>query len=209
MKFKRLAAVMAAMMISCTSMSALTVQVSAAEEGVLYSQSQESNVTTEGWVYIGEDTYYIRADGSFKTGWLTTRSNSRYFFGKDGRMVENKWVKYENGDKYFCGKDGRMLRSKWLTLANGDLRYFTSDGTMAYNEIIKIDGAKFSFDKNGDVIKIVPKQTVYISQSTGVYHNDAYCSDDKCYKTTLTDIKNKDVVKCSKCVDDYSEYLKK
>ena len=204
MKMKRLAAIMAAVMMSCTTVSAMSVSASAAtrEEVVVISTIEDDefdNVKLEGWVYVGEDTYYMLPNGKFKTGWMTTKSDSKYYFDKSGKMVTEKWLKYKDGRKYYFGKDGKMYSSKWLILENGQKRYFRESGKLAVSCTLKIDGAKYTFNKNGKITKMIPRQDVFVSKSTGVYHYDEDCAGN-CYETTLSQIKGKGFAKCRDCV---------
>lgn len=203
MKMKRLAAIMAAAMMACSMICASSVTASAATEEVVIAIDEEErseNIRTEGWVYVGEDTYYILPDGSFKTGWMTTKTDSKYYFGKTGKMVVNKWVTFKNGNKYYFGDNGKMYSSKWLILENGQKRYFRESGKLATSCTLKIDGHTFKFDKKGKVTKIVPRQDVYVAADTGVYHYDEDCCGDTCYSTTLAQIKDKGFTKCKDCV---------
>jgi len=200
-------AVLAAAMMSCTMMTATAVTVSAEDSTDVYvydyEQDEDKYVQEEGWVYVGTDTYYLMNNGEFKTGWLETKSDSRYYFDKTGKMCRSKWIKYKSGAKYYVGQNGKMYRCKWLTLDNGSKRYFKSNGRLATSCTLNIEGVKYTFNSKGVVTKIVPKQTVYIARTGNIYHNDSDCSGSTCYTTRLSQLKGKGFKACEHCVTLY------
>ena len=199
MKLKRSMAVIAAAIMACSMCGSVTVSAASKDTGRVYSD--EAYVVDEGWVYVGDDTYYIQADGSFKTGWLESNTGNRYYFGSDGKMIKSQWLKFKNGAKYYFAANGKMYSDKWLELANGARRYFKTNGRMAVNCKLKIDGAIYTFDSKGNVTKKIPRQDIYVSRTNGIYHYDHNCDDDVCYETTLSTIKGKGIRACPDCVD--------
>ena len=55
-----------------------------------------------GWADIGEDWYYLSADGSIYTGWLA----GKYFMSEDGVMVKGSQV--IDGVAYEFDENGRL-----------------------------------------------------------------------------------------------------
>lgn len=55
-------------------------------DGKLYYFDENGLMQSGGWITVGEDKYYLNADGSAATGWVTL-SEGKFFFHEDGRLL--------------------------------------------------------------------------------------------------------------------------
>lgn len=70
--------------------------------------SSMGSVVSAEWVKKDNDYYYLNSDGSYKTGWIETKSGDYYYCLKSGKMAKNCSVKI-NGVTYKFGSDGKAL----------------------------------------------------------------------------------------------------
>jgi len=174
MKLKRLAAIVLSI---CT---ALTMSITASAEwfwsdgGYKYRYAN-GDIADEGWLHIGANTYYIQEDGTMKTGWIETKSGSKYYCRSDGKLLKNTWAKGNNGAVYYFGVNGRMYQNEWLVKNSTTKYYFGPNGKMwrdrwihtssdswyyvfnsgkaAISRTLYFSGIPYSFDKNGRLIR--------------------------------------------------------
>ena len=153
MKTSKIAAIAAAVLMAMST--AATVSADEwVKSGNGYAYQYTDGTTAEkGWLKIGNDNYYITADGTRQTGWLKTKTA-----------------------KYYFGKDGKMYKSRWLTLKSGDKYYLQSNGKAATG-VVKVDGTAYKFDKNGICLGKNHKFT--LDKKTKCLHGDPKCSAAK------------------------------
>ena len=109
---------------------------------------QPDNTTKGRWVNRNGHRYFYDENGKMKTGWLTYKNN-RYYFNKNGKM-KTGWLTYKK-HRYYFNKNGKM-KTGWLTYK--DNRYYLKkNGKMASAETLTINGKKYTFAKNGKLIK--------------------------------------------------------
>ncbi len=144
---KRIAAVLAAAVMSCTAVAPLSV--SAAKE-------KPSRRTTA-------------SDSTGKTGF--SKSDGKYYYYKDGKLVKNSFIKYNEKYYYFLS-DGQMATS-WVKI-NGTYYRFGTDGIM-YTGWKKIDEKWYYFGTDGKMrtgtVTIGEKN--YTFSSAGVWDGKA------------------------------------
>lgn len=94
------------------------------------------NPVKSSWV----QNYYLQADGTMATGWLTY-NNNWYYLGSDG-AVKIGWQSI-NGICYFFDSQGKMVTG-WVKDTNGKYYYLNSNGSMARSTTI--NGYKLGAD---------------------------------------------------------------
>ena len=116
------------------------------------------------WCYIGADGYcvtdkwvkdsigwvYLGSDGRMVTNAWVRDSVGWCFVGADGYCVTNKWVKDSTGWCYI-GADGRMMTNAWVRDSKGWC-YLDANGYCLVDTTATINGVKYTFDKNGNMI---------------------------------------------------------
>ena len=133
-------------------------------EGVLVTPSSENEP-----IIISDTPYYLKKDGSIKTGWQTTGGIRRYFDPETGKAVygwlgylgklyyvDKEFGKY-TGDKsvkgviYRFGENGILQTGiqAFDTDEGTDYYYYYVDGTMAVDELIRKESDYYYFDING------------------------------------------------------------
>ncbi len=103
--------------------------------------------------------YYFDAEGKMLTGWVDETSYENTV-DEDGNFNNSSTVK----TVVYCNEDGQRLESQWLYLAPFDMDpedayeddfvdyYAGSDGNLYNNAQKTIDGFKYFFDVDGEVI---------------------------------------------------------
>lgn len=159
---KKILALAAASIMAVTS---LTATVSADEwvktdKGYVYTYDNGSKAAS-GWLKIGDDIYYIKADGTRKTGWLSTKSGDKYYLNQDGLLQTNKWLTLNDGTKYYLKSNGKVAKSCTLTIGS----------------------AKYSFNENGEIIYDSSKISLNMSLSSfkKALNTDILSEDDGFY----------------------------
>lgn len=97
------------------------------------------------WQKIDDKWYYFNANGYIYTGWHQI-NGVWYYFKSSGEMAENEWC---NG--YWLSKGGAwsyQSTGKWKHNSTG-WWYEDTNGWYAKNESIKINGVKYTFNKDG------------------------------------------------------------
>ena len=88
-------------------------------------------------VKTGNDTYYVKADGTPATGWVTTGGH-KYYFGKNFKAYKGRHK--VGGTTYYFGSDGKLISQ------GADL---TVSSECAY--LYDMTAKKVLYDKNGDM----------------------------------------------------------
>ena len=106
--------------------------------GVWRYNDATGNAVKNSWI----QNYYVQADGSMATGWLSN-NGGWYYLGTDGAKKIG-WQTV-NGVWYYLDSsvDGKM-KIGWMKDTNGKYYYLNSDGSMAHN--ITIQGYKLGSD---------------------------------------------------------------
>ena len=104
------------------------------EEEEWYYLDKTTGAMKKGWFEDGDSWYYLNASGKMVTGWQTV-GGERYYMNSDG-VMQTGWL--EMGDKSY---------------------YLQSSGAMATG-IITIDGVKFKFSDNGELIGSISEEGV-------------------------------------------------
>lgn len=84
--------------------------------------------------------YYLQADGTMATGWL---SNNRYWYYLDYSGARQYGWLNNNGEWYYLDSMG-IMKTGWIKDLTGKYYYLNSDGAMVKNKII--DGYKLGAD---------------------------------------------------------------
>ena len=98
------------------------------------------------WKKAGGKWYFIKTNGKKQTGWKKIAGTWYYFNPKTGVMASSEYI-----DGYYLSKDGAWkykARASWKKNKKG-WYYSDTKGWYAKNQTMKIDGKKYTFDKNG------------------------------------------------------------
>ena len=68
-----------------------------------------------------------------------------------------------DGKTYFTGEDG-IFRTGWQVI-NGQDYYYAENGEVTKNQIVEIEGTKYAFDENGNLIKNAEKDGYKIDEN--------------------------------------------
>lgn len=117
--------------------------------GFTYYFDSDGYVHT-GWLYLGKDTYFFRANGSMvQKAWI-----GDYYFQKDGKMAVNQWIGGKKTGKY-VGSTGRWIQGynpkikpRFIKNAKG-IRYRSSNGSYLKKTWECIKGRWYYFYSNG------------------------------------------------------------
>ena len=85
----------------------------------------------------------------------------KYFFGEDGKMATGQFD--VDGKTYFTQEDG-TFRTGWQEI-NGQRLYYAENGEVTKNQIVEIEGVKYAFDENGNLIKNAEKDGYKIDEN--------------------------------------------
>ncbi len=108
----------------------------------------EDGVLQTGMVKIGKSTYFFKRNGKIgKHGMMVkkkfvTWKGSRYYFGKNGKMVTNRWI-----SKYYLGEDGKKL----VSTVTPDNYWVDKNGKKVKRlkgGLVKLEGKYYYWDKN-------------------------------------------------------------
>ena len=124
-------------------------------DGAWYYFGNEKNGAMQvGWQIVDHEYYYIVDSGVMQTYWRKIDGNY-YFFGANGSM-RTGWQKIW-GKWYYLDENG-VMQTGWLEM--GDKSYYLqSSGAMATG-ILTIDGVKFKFSDNGELIGSISEEGV-------------------------------------------------
>ena len=137
---------------------------------------------TESWVSGVQGKYYLLKNGKMaKKRWVTDSEGIKSYVGADGRQIPNYNKKVKSGMKKtakgtrFLQADGSYAASQWLCYKgswyyfyrNGYMakssfigkRYVGRTGKMIVNRTMTIGKYRYTFDKDGEIIKKVRKST--------------------------------------------------
>ena len=108
-----------------------------------------------GWQKVKEEWYYLdKTTGAMKKGWFED-GDSWYYLNASGKMVTG-WQTV-GVERYYMNSDG-VMQTGWLEM--GDKSYYLqSSGAMATG-ILTIDGVKFKFSDNGELIGSISEEGV-------------------------------------------------
>lgn len=123
------------------------------DENGWWYQNDEGNRAESGWLYVGDNTYYLDEDGYRLSGWQLI-ADSYYYFGKadDGAMktgwqklgkrwfymdkqgvMQTGWKKLGNTYYYFGKADDGAMKTGWRKINNKYYYFGTeNDGKMKY-----------------------------------------------------------------------------
>lgn len=125
------------------------------------------------------DMHYIWASGLNsgvgyfgKPDSFVNYGNHVYYYGKDGRLYQNRF--YNNwGHTYYFGSDGARLDNSWYRNW-GHAYYFKNDGARATSEVVKVGNDYYYFDNQG-----VMKTNYFLNQGGKLYY---FGNDGKEYR---------------------------
>ncbi|MBQ8052598.1 MAG: glucosaminidase domain-containing protein [Lachnospiraceae bacterium] len=141
-----------------------------------------------GWVKDDGKWYYLdKKDGHMLTGWLIFKNGRKYYLRRNGSMIQGPcWAnvgakkyrftanghviaawEFSNGKWYYRNTNGNVVKNRWLYY-NGKYYYLTASGATATGSVT-IQGKKYSFSKDGDLLGNVPSTVIAAargSQST-------------------------------------------
>lgn len=132
-----------------------------------------------GWVKDDGKWYYLdKKDGHMLTGWLSFSNGRVYYLRRDGSMIQGPcWAnvgskkyrftanghviaawEFSNGKWYYRNTNGNVVKNKWLYY-KGKYYYLTATGATATGTVT-IQGKKYSFSKDGDLLGSVPSTVI-------------------------------------------------
>ena len=169
--------------------------------GTVYISDEQGRAiaTTNGWKYIGDDTYYVE-NGSLIRNQIKEIDGKYYGFDWTGKLMKDRGFSKEtlegsgnSFDPYQAKENGVLYQNEWYKSSYyfdndcikvrgwnplGDKTYYMDDNTGKKQTGFKtIDGKKYYFNTNGvlqinkwiKLTKTVGKETV-----KQVYHTDKY-----------------------------------
>ena len=141
---------------------------------------EKGNKTSTNWVEDNGAKYYFDDKGNCVTGWQKIDGQD-YYFGEDGKMATGQFD--VDGKTYFTGEDG-IFRTGWQVI-NGQDYYYAENGEVTKNKFLDIDGTKYAFDENGNLIKNTEKDGYKIDEN-GVATEITPSQDSSTQDTTST-----------------------
>ncbi len=136
--------------------------------------SAASIVSARGWVQQGGNWYYEKSDGEFATDEIQTSGTSKFYLGEDGTMQTDYFLEDfgDGNNTYYFGSNGAMVTNTWVAIDpsivsnQGDIvpavywYYFgstgkatkASSGSTGNVKKTTIDGKKFAFNENGQML---------------------------------------------------------
>lgn len=121
---------------------------------------EKGKKTSTNWVEDNGVKYYFDENGNCVTGWQEIEGQE-YYFGSDGKMATGQFD--VDGTTYFTDSDG-VFRTGWQVI-NGQDYYYAKNGEVTKNQILDIDGTKWAFDENGNLIKNAEKDGYKIDEN--------------------------------------------
>lgn len=121
---------------------------------------EKGKKTSTNWVEDNGVKYYFDENGNCVTGWQEIEGQ-KYYFGSDGKMATGQFD--VDGTTYFTDSDG-VFRTGWQVI-NGQDYYYAKNGEVTKNQILDIDGTKWAFDENGNLIKNAEKDGYKIDEN--------------------------------------------
>ena len=123
------------------------------EAGKWYYFDKSDGHMLTGWMVAGTKKYYLRTNGSMVSGpgWYMI-SGKKYYFTKSG-YVRAAWEKL-GGKWYYRNTSGNLVKCRWVYYGGGDY-YLKKDGAAATGTVT-INGCKYTFSSNGDLLGTVP-----------------------------------------------------
>ena len=137
------------------------------KEGIFYKFGSDGkaeviqNGTEDGFVNIGNNTFYVK-DGQVVKGEFVISEKYTYYFDYSGIMVKDNITGiYEDGTtwKYQFDQDGHMLYG-WQTY-NGETYYYDKETGRGFRGLHQIDGNEYYFDSymwSGRMVKNITIQ---------------------------------------------------
>ena len=120
------------------------VHVQASEKAV----SVKTSVKRTGYIKRNGYWYFYNKYGKKVTGWLTTKSGNRYYFGKNG--AARKGLRTVNGKKYYFTAKGKMLTG-FITIGGKTYYFDSKQGYMRTGWLHTSSGAHFYFWTDGAI----------------------------------------------------------
>ncbi len=119
-------------------------------DGREYYFDEDGTMVIARFFYADGKKYFTKLNGTVARDEIVYVLGATYFFDKDGQ-VRTGFVDY-GGKTYYCRPNGAAY---WLTFVEVDGKtYFAKlDGSLAKNETIRILWFKYTFDKNGVLVK--------------------------------------------------------
>lgn len=166
-KFKRISAVCAAAVLAFSmGTTCYAGEWKETDSGKMYLD--DDGTAVKGVREIDGETYYFNNKGLMKTGWLNDKKGNKFYFGSDGAMktgwLKTKAGKYylskngaavkgvkKIGGSYYCFDDEGLMQTGWQE-SDGNSFYYEASGKRAVNKTLSIDGKKYKFDRNGNII---------------------------------------------------------
>ena len=102
------------------------------------------------FVTTKKGTYYFDINGHMVTGFKSLLL-LEYYFNEDGIQQFNTLIE-DGGYTYYVNKLGLVVKSSFVEFPDG-IHYFNIQGHMLKNTSIRLLFKKYTFDKNGVLIK--------------------------------------------------------
>nr|WP_072513764.1 L,D-transpeptidase family protein [Ndongobacter massiliensis] len=96
----------------------------------------------------GNEAYYMGADGSKSTGFVSYYGYLYYARPEDGNVYAITGAFEVDGKEYYAQSNHILRRNQWLSYGK-DYFYYKDDGSMAKNETVVINTVPYRFNENG------------------------------------------------------------
>ena len=181
-----------------------------------------------GWVKDDGKWYYLdKKDGHMLTGWLIFKNGRKFFLRRDGSMIQGPcWAnvgnkkyrftanghviaawEFSNGKWYYRNTDGNVVKNKWLYY-RGKYYFLTASGATATGNVT-IQGRKYSFSKDGDLLGSVPSTVIAAARGTQSTTKKSDAAKSSCAADTNTKTAAAQAVKTTSTASDSSNGSKK
>ena len=146
--------------------------------GVIYKSDGDGKayaLKKGGWTKVGEDWYYLKADGSYEVYKVFPEGGKYYLWLYEGKVLcddytsssdgytyrakadcslyVNEWYESEWGEKYYYGAEGKASTRPCVQTIDGKLYLFYGYGYLHTNGSATINGVNYISDENGIAIQ--------------------------------------------------------
>jgi endo-1,4-beta-xylanase len=115
-----------------------------------YFEPKKGAMQKSTWVTVEGKKYYAKKDGVIAKSEVVDKWTSKYIVDEEG-VLQTGFFTFEGND-YYANEKGALQKSTWITSGN-DKYYAKADYTLAKDETITKWGKKYTFDKDGKLVK--------------------------------------------------------
>ncbi len=115
-----------------------------------YFEPKKGAMQKSTWVTVEGKKYYAKKDGVIAKSEVVDKWTSKYIVDEEG-VLQTGFFTFEGND-YYANAKGALQKSTWIKV--GEDKYYTkADYTLAKDETITKWGKKYTFDKDGKLVK--------------------------------------------------------